>query len=118
MRAGLEVSVALQDRWLLSIGALAALAIVGERADLARRARLLGAADVLRQGTGAMPVWERVAVDQGVARLREQVEREEWSAAYREGRALPFRAVARPTPGLLEGGCPAPPGPEDPTRPP
>jgi len=112
MRAGLEVSVALQDRWLLSIGALAALAIVGERADLARRARLLGAADVLRQGTGALPVWERVAVDQGVGRPRERLEQEEVRAAYREGRALPFGAVASLALSLLEEDARTLAGPE------
>src|SRR5260221_7519559 len=39
VRAGLAVSLAFRSHWHLSIGALAALAILGERADLVRRAR-------------------------------------------------------------------------------
>jgi non-specific serine/threonine protein kinase len=94
VRAGLRISVALQDHWLLSIGARATLLLVGDRTDPARRARLLGAADALRQATGATAMWERVVPDQDVATLRELIEREGWGAAYREGRRLPFEAVA------------------------
>jgi non-specific serine/threonine protein kinase len=93
VRAGLEISEALQDHWLLSIGARAALLLLGESGDAARRSQLLGAADALRQATGAIPMWERVAADQDVAQLREQIEREGWAAAYREGRSLPFGEV-------------------------
>ncbi len=102
VHAGLHIGVALQDRWLLSIGVREAVMLLGERADPAGRARLLGAQDALSQATGAAPLWEQVTADQGVVELREQLEREGWGAAYRAGRALSFRAVAALAQTLLE----------------
>jgi tetratricopeptide (TPR) repeat protein len=59
LRAALAASDRLRDRWLLSLGTRATLAVVGDHADHADRgdrvgrARLVGAADALRQATGA-----------------------------------------------------------------
>jgi DNA-binding NarL/FixJ family response regulator len=63
---------------------------------------MLGAADGLAQATGATLAWERLPGGQDVAALRKQLAREEWSAAYREGRSMPFRAVAVLAVNLLE----------------
>jgi DNA-binding CsgD family transcriptional regulator len=52
-----------------------------------------------------------VAVDQGVAGLRERLEREGWGAAYGEGQALPFGEVAALALALLEDAAQAPAGP-------
>jgi non-specific serine/threonine protein kinase len=101
-RAGLEAGLALQDRWLLSAGAHAALAIVGERADSAPGAQLLGAADALSRAMGAMLGWERMPHWTSVVRLREQIERGERGAAYRAGRSLSFGEVAALALRLLE----------------
>ena len=102
VRAGLEAGLALQDRWLLSAGAHAALAIVGERADSAPGAQLLGAVDALSQAMGATFSWERMPQWTSVVRLRERIERGEWGAAYREGRSLPYGEVAALALRLLE----------------
>jgi non-specific serine/threonine protein kinase len=102
VRAGLEAGLALQDRWLLSAGAHAALAIVGERADSAPGAQLLGAADALSRAMGAMLGWERMPHWTSVVRLREQIERGERGAAYRAGRSLSFGEVAALALRLLE----------------
>jgi non-specific serine/threonine protein kinase len=94
VRAGLEASVALQDRWLLGAGARTALALQGERADSAQHARLLGAADALGQATSATFLWERLPTYPSMAGLRQRLEEEGWATAYREGRSLPFAEVA------------------------
>jgi non-specific serine/threonine protein kinase len=112
VQIGLEVSAALQDHWLLSIGARAALLLLGERAATDRRARLLGASDALRRATGATAVWERVVTDRDVARLREQIEREGWGAVYHEGRSLPFGEVATLALAMLEDFAQAPTSPD------
>ena len=71
-------------------------------AEPERRARLLGAGDVLNQATGfTHSALERMSV-QSVARLREQLEQEGWGAAYREGWSLPFGDVATLTLALLD----------------
>jgi transcriptional regulator with XRE-family HTH domain len=103
VRAGLEISMTLRDRFLLSWGARATLALLGEQADMAKLARLLGIGDAASQTTGGThTVWERVAASQNVAQLREQLEREGLGAAYREGRSLPFGAAVSLALTLLE----------------
>src|SRR5262249_43033374 len=98
VRAGLEISVSLQDRWLLSIGARVASALMSDRldgADPTRRARLLGAADALKQATGAaLAAWEYLNAEREVPELRTQLAQGEWATAYREGRSLPIEEVA------------------------
>jgi non-specific serine/threonine protein kinase len=93
VRAGLQASGALQDRWLLGAGARATLALLGERADAAQHARLLGAADALGQATSATVLWERLPTYPSIAGLRERLEGEGWGTAYRKGRSLPFGDV-------------------------
>jgi non-specific serine/threonine protein kinase len=95
VRAVVWTSVALRDRWLLAVAVQTALALVGEGAQVVARARLLGAADALARATGGASLSEALPVGRGVARLREQLTREEeWDLAYRQGRALPFSEVA------------------------
>jgi predicted ATPase/DNA-binding CsgD family transcriptional regulator len=97
VQAALQTSVALCDRWLLSFGAQAALAVLGEYAEPARRARLLGATDALRQAAGdtySTYSWEHLPATHEVVGLRERLAREGWGAAYQEGRSLPFGEVA------------------------
>jgi predicted ATPase/DNA-binding CsgD family transcriptional regulator len=122
LRAGLAASVRLRDRWLLSQGVEAVVAVVGDSCDRVAPvgcARLQGAADALRQATGAgHPLWEPVAADPGQPGLRAHHPEGEWEAAYREGRSLSFGEVAalaltlldevaRPRPGAGAEGAPA-----------
>jgi non-specific serine/threonine protein kinase len=94
VRVGFAACAALRDRLLLTTGVRAALALVGERGDPTRSARLLGAADALTQATGAtLGMAERVAADRVEAALREELTQEDMAAAYREGRALAFDEV-------------------------
>jgi DNA-binding CsgD family transcriptional regulator len=102
VRAGLETSVTLRDRWLLGAGARATLALLRERADAAQHARLLGAADALGQAASATVLWERLPTYPSMAGLRDRLEGEGWGTAYREGRSLPFGAVANLALTLLE----------------
>jgi tetratricopeptide (TPR) repeat protein len=89
LRNGLTTGVSLRSRWLLGQGAWAVLAVLGDRADPGARARLLGAADALRQAIGAgCAAWEHMAADPCEPELRERPGQEEWAAAYRQGRAL------------------------------
>ncbi len=97
VRAGVQTSISLRDRWLLGFGAQATVALVGSRAEPGVQARLLGATDVLAQATGARFAWQRWPAGADAAGLRRQLAREqgegELTVAYREGRALPFDAV-------------------------
>ncbi|HEX6655877.1 MAG TPA: LuxR C-terminal-related transcriptional regulator, partial [Candidatus Limnocylindria bacterium] len=113
VQAAVRTSVALRDRWLLAIGVQAAVALVGAGAQIAARARLLGAADALAQATGAASIPEKLPVGLGVAGLREQFTgKVEWDLAYRQGRALPFAEVAALTLTLLEEVAQALPDPQ------
>lgn len=96
-QAGLEASFVLQDRWLLAIGAQAAVAVAGERIASSRRAQLLGAADALSQATGARFAWERLPSWASVVRLRERIEQADEGkegVAYQKGRSLRLGEVA------------------------
>jgi non-specific serine/threonine protein kinase len=97
-----QTSVALRDRWLLSFGARATVALTPMSANPFARARLLGAADALAQATGAAFAWEHWPAGQDVVVLREQLEQEGWGEAYREGRSLPFGEEAALAMRLLE----------------
>jgi predicted ATPase/transcriptional regulator with XRE-family HTH domain len=102
VQAGLQTSTTLRDRWLLSYAVQATVVLVRSHARPAAWERLLGAADALAQATGATLAWERLPGGPDVAGLREQLAREGWSAAYREGRLLPFGEVAALALSLLE----------------
>ncbi|MGZ6391575.1 MAG: ATP-binding protein [Ktedonobacterales bacterium] len=103
LRAGMNASVSLRDRFLLGWGTRATLALLNEQADAAGRARLLGSAEALFQATGAtLTVWERMTASQGVAGQRQRVEWEQWGTAYHEGRSLSFGEVAALCLTLLE----------------
>jgi predicted ATPase/DNA-binding CsgD family transcriptional regulator len=114
VQAGLQTSLTFRDRWLLSIGAHTTVALVGDRAEPARCARLLGATDALAQATGATTfVWESVPAGQDVLGLRERLKGEgDWGATYREGRALAFGEIAGLALSLLEEVTPTLPHPE------
>jgi non-specific serine/threonine protein kinase len=103
----LQTSVVLQDRWLLSFGARAAVALTPMSANPFARARLLGAADALAHATGAAFAWEHWPAGQDVVVVREQLEQEGWSAAYREGRSMPFAEEAALALRLLEEVAPS-----------
>jgi DNA-binding CsgD family transcriptional regulator len=126
VRAAVRTSVVLRDRWVLSHAVRAAVALVGARGAPAARGRLLGAADALAQATGATLGWERLPEVLHVARPHAQLERAgEHGAAYLQGRALPFDAVADLTLTLLEEAAQAlpdqaevPGGARSPARPP
>jgi DNA-binding CsgD family transcriptional regulator/tetratricopeptide (TPR) repeat protein len=102
VQAGLQVSMTFQDHWLLGLGVQAALVLIGDTADPERCARLLGAADALRQATGFTPsAWERLS-GQSILSLREQLEQEGFRAAYREGRSLSFEDTVSLARAMLE----------------
>ncbi|MGZ3602617.1 MAG: LuxR C-terminal-related transcriptional regulator [Ktedonobacterales bacterium] len=105
VRVGLVASVRLRDRWLLSQATHVMLTMLGAQEDhggrgplrdSATRARLLGAADALRQAIGAGRImWEpRPATDWAEADLRHPLPDEEWAAAYREGQWMPLGEIA------------------------
>ena len=108
LRAVLQTSLSLRDRWLLSFSSQATVALVGSRATPAAWERLLGAADALAQATGGATFgWEHLPGAEHVAGLREQLAREgDRGAAYREGRTLPFAQVAALAMHLLEEARP------------
>ncbi|HET8906899.1 MAG TPA: response regulator transcription factor, partial [Ktedonobacterales bacterium] len=114
IQAVLRTSVTLRDRWLLSFAAQATVALVGSHAQPAGWARLLGAADALGKATGGATFgWEHSPGAQNVVDLRKQLARDgERSAAYREGRTLPFAAVAALAMRLLKEVVQAPDNPE------
>jgi predicted ATPase/DNA-binding CsgD family transcriptional regulator/transcriptional regulator with XRE-family HTH domain len=99
VRAGIEASLVLRDRRLLSSGARAALALVGDHGDPVRCMRLLGASDVLSQVTGGAVVGQHEPAYGAVAGLRERLEQ---GAAYREGRSLSFGDVVTLARSLLD----------------
>jgi predicted ATPase/DNA-binding CsgD family transcriptional regulator len=89
LRAVLEASEYLRDRWLLSLGARATLAVVPAQGDAVAYARLQGAADKLRQATGGGRVpWETTVAEQ--------------TAAFHEGRSLSTGDVSALALRLLE----------------
>ena len=98
VQVAVQTSVNLQDRWMLSLaaGATSVLVSATQPPRWAQRARLLGAADALRQATGATLAWEGMPGGQEVVELRARLApaEGEWEAAYREGRALRFGEVA------------------------
>jgi predicted ATPase/DNA-binding CsgD family transcriptional regulator len=104
LQALLQTTVTMHDRWLLSFASQATVVLVVSRAQPAAWARLLGAADALGQATGGATFgWEHLPGAEQVVGLRERLAREEqWSAAYREGRTLPFATVAALALTLLE----------------
>ena len=89
LRAVFETSDYLRDRWLLSLGARATLAVVPAQGDPVTYARLQGAADTLRQATGGGRVpWETTVAEQ--------------TADYHAGRSLSTGDVATLALRLLE----------------
>ena len=97
LRAVMETSGRVRDRYLLSLGARAALTVLDGRGDPAGRARLAGAADALRQATGGGRVlWETTPANLTPARAaRGSLDEGEWEEFYREGRALKPGEVVR-----------------------
>jgi DNA-binding CsgD family transcriptional regulator len=97
VQAALKGSAHLRNGWLLSYCARSALlgGYPGSR-DLAERARLVGAADALRQATGAQLIlWMPFDEDQMRGTLGARLSDEEWEAAYRAGRSLSPGEVVR-----------------------
>src|SRR5262249_20314414 len=88
--------------FLLSSAARITAALVGTRADAARLARLLGAADALTQATGATLLWQRMPGGQDVTALSEQLEKGGWGGASHEGRTRPCGEAATLARALLE----------------
>jgi predicted ATPase/class 3 adenylate cyclase/DNA-binding CsgD family transcriptional regulator len=92
----------------------AKLTAAQQQAELA--ARLLGAAEVLREAIGAhLPLDERDDYDQAVAATRKALGEEAFARAWAKGRAMPLEqvlaaqgAVERPTPPSIEPPSPPP----------
>jgi non-specific serine/threonine protein kinase len=102
LRDGLQTTAALQNRWLLCLGAEATLLLVGEGVDAERRARLLGAVEMLVQATGSLSGnLERVS-GQSAEGHRAEFKQEGFGAAYRQGRSMPFGEIVTLALELLE----------------
>jgi predicted ATPase/DNA-binding CsgD family transcriptional regulator len=102
VRSGLNASLALQDRRLLSSGARATLALVDEIEDPVQRLRLLGASDILSEATGGTVVGQQEPAHGAVAELRERFEHGEGATAYQEGQSLTFGEVVALALSVLE----------------
>jgi DNA-binding CsgD family transcriptional regulator len=88
------------------------LLLVGDGADAARRARLLGAGDTLVQATGTMYGTLSRVPGQSVAGHRAQLEQEGLGTAYRQGRSMAFGEVVTLALELLEDFAQTLPGPK------
>jgi non-specific serine/threonine protein kinase len=95
IRKGLEAGIAFEERRLLSVAVQVALSLpVGRNQpeDLAQRAQLLGAVDMLSQATGRTLLQTLLASSLDL--LREKLGSENLQALYMRGRSLSFAAVA------------------------
>lgn len=95
LRTSLELNRELGTRHHLAecLEAFGALAAVQE--DAARAARLLGAADALRETMGApLPVYARAEYDRHMAQVRARLDRAAWNTAWNEGRAMSLERAA------------------------
>lgn len=103
LRAGMEMSARLRNRWLLSFGVQSVLAVMdtyAEHADARAQVSLKGAADALREATGAgRNLWEPMP-----ANLHSPLSEAEWEAAYREGHALSPREIVQLALRILDEG--------------
>jgi predicted ATPase/DNA-binding CsgD family transcriptional regulator len=106
LHSGLQIGADLQSRPHITLGTRATVAltcVMGQWADPAQAARLLGAVDVLGQSMDAtFATLETRRADQDVAGMRDRLEREGWGAAFREGRLLPYARVANLALATLE----------------
>jgi DNA-binding CsgD family transcriptional regulator len=104
VRMALQTGMALRDRYLLGMGARAALTLSGGRADPARQAQLLGAVEgrLAQPDSGGIGIYERWAADHSMSRLREQLTLGDWNTALRVGRALRLEEVAALTLILID----------------
>jgi predicted ATPase/DNA-binding CsgD family transcriptional regulator len=93
LQDGLQTTATLQNRWHLCLGAEATLVLVGESVDAERRARLLGAREMLVQATGSLSDNLERVPGQSVAGHRAMLEQEGLGAAYRQGRSMPFGEI-------------------------
>jgi predicted ATPase/DNA-binding CsgD family transcriptional regulator len=102
LQDGLQTAAALQNRWLLCLGVQATLLLTGDGGDAERRARLMGAGDILMQATGLLPdILERMS-GRSLADLRAQLEQQGFGAVHREGRTLQFQEIVTLALSLLE----------------
>jgi predicted ATPase/DNA-binding CsgD family transcriptional regulator len=98
LHTGLQIGAKLQSRPHITLGTRATVSltcVMGQWADPAQAARLLGAVDVLGQSMDAtFATLESRRADQDVEDMQDRLEREGWGAAFREGRLLPYAQVA------------------------
>ncbi len=94
LQAALRASMRLRDRWLLGLGARAALAVVGDQADPIGRARLLGAVETLLLATGGGRAPWAYWADRSEPGLWTPRPDGEGEVAYRGGRSLSPMEVA------------------------
>jgi ATP/maltotriose-dependent transcriptional regulator MalT len=104
VQEGIRTSVLLENRFLLCLCLDLTLLLGTEQDNLEQRARLLGAADTLRQTVGyAQSIWRRrLVTDEHRECLRQQIEHEGIGAMYREGRSLGFTRVVHLAHTMLE----------------
>ena len=95
LRESVRLSAALRDTWALGYGLVGLAGVVARRGDSKRAARLFGAAEALREKTGAIPSFPptRALYERDLASVREQIPPETFEAAWTEGRAMTLEEV-------------------------
>ena len=97
LRESFELLAPLRDTWTLAYNLTWLAGVAATRQQALRAARLFGAAQTLREATGATIQFEptRILHERQVAMAREQLDAAAFAAAWEEGRAMTVRrAVA------------------------
>lgn len=99
---GLQMTIALQDCYHLSIAADATLLLVDDRTGQEEQAQLLGARDSLRQVTGSSGTILEELLGRSLNPVRKLLDHKELAILYRRGYSLSFDEVASLMQGILE----------------
>jgi predicted ATPase/DNA-binding CsgD family transcriptional regulator len=88
-REGLTLSLEVGEKWLIALGLEELGAVVALQGQTAWAARLVGAAEALREAIGSIPLpAERSNYERGIAYARTQLGEKAFAAALAEGRTM------------------------------
>jgi predicted ATPase/DNA-binding XRE family transcriptional regulator len=95
LRESVGLSAALRDTWALDYGLVGLAGVRARRGDPERAARLFGAAEALREKTGAVPSFPptRALYERDLKSVRGKIHPETFEAAWNEGRAMTLDRV-------------------------
>ena len=90
LRESVGLLAALRDTWSLLYGVLGLAGVAGRQGSPERAARLFGAAEALREKTGAVPAFPatQALYERDLASVRARLDSETFAAASAEGRAM------------------------------